>query len=281
MKIQVKGYIAGFISAVILLSSINVYADGLNQTLDVMVNKINIAINGTIVGKAGAYYTLDNGENVPYSILYNGTTYLPMRKVAELVGKNVQWENNTNTASINDTSVYNNGNTNVSTAVSNELRFFSKEYKSIYVKLNEDGLYTLSNLEVSNIGKLNEKYYLSWSNALSVLNIIEGDYVVGNTANPYILGQLIIQNPSYEVKIEQKFSDINTNFSDCTIYKISDISNSYYFTTKEDSSEGLYLNKDGRILISIDDLLSFFGYSDKCKIDFDEVNKNIILNITD
>ena len=125
-KIQLKGYIAGFISAIVLLSSINVYADGLNKTLDVVVNKINISINGVVVGKAGANYTLDNGGNVPYSILYKGTTYLPMRKVAELVGKSVEWDNNTNTASINDNSY-----TNVPTTVSNELTFFSKEYNNM------------------------------------------------------------------------------------------------------------------------------------------------------
>jgi len=55
-----------------------------------------------VVGKAGMNYTLPNGKQVPYSILYKGTTYLPMRKVAELVGKEVTWDQDTNTAGIND-----------------------------------------------------------------------------------------------------------------------------------------------------------------------------------
>ena len=73
-----------------------------NCVISVVLNKINIAIDGSIVGKAGMNYTLANGEQVPYSILYKGTTYLPMRKVAELVGKEVKWDPATNTAGIND-----------------------------------------------------------------------------------------------------------------------------------------------------------------------------------
>ncbi len=102
MKKTIKGYIAGFVTAAILLTSVNVFAAGVEETLNVVLNKINIAINGNIVGNAGENYTLDNGQNVPYSILYNGTTYLPMRKVAELVGKDVSWNNETNTAGINN-----------------------------------------------------------------------------------------------------------------------------------------------------------------------------------
>jgi len=72
------------------------------SVISVVLNKINIAIDGSIVGKAGMNYTLANGEQVPYSILYKGTTYLPMRKVAELVGKEVVWNSAANTAEIND-----------------------------------------------------------------------------------------------------------------------------------------------------------------------------------
>ena len=95
---SLKGFIVGFISAMVMLSSVYVYAQG----LEVVLNKVNIAVNGIIVGPAGQNFKLDNGSSVPYSILYEGTTYLPIRKVAEVLGKEVTWDGTTNTAGIKD-----------------------------------------------------------------------------------------------------------------------------------------------------------------------------------
>lgn len=104
MKSNLKGFFAGFLCSALVFSSISVYGAGLSQTLNVAVNTVNVAINGGVVGPAGANYTLSNGDTVPYSILYKGTTYLPVRKVAELVGKQVVWDSKSNTAGINDAS---------------------------------------------------------------------------------------------------------------------------------------------------------------------------------
>lgn len=46
----------------------------------------------------GDTYTLSDGTKVPYSISYNNTTYLPIRKVGELVGLPVNYDGNSNTA---------------------------------------------------------------------------------------------------------------------------------------------------------------------------------------
>ena len=44
-----------------------------------------------------------NGEKVEAdNILYKGTTYVPLRAVAEMLGKEVGWDQDTRTASIND-----------------------------------------------------------------------------------------------------------------------------------------------------------------------------------
>lgn len=58
-----------------------------------VLTKIDVALNGVNVQVEG----VDVDVN---SILYNGTTYLPMRKVAELVGKDVEWKQETMTANI-------------------------------------------------------------------------------------------------------------------------------------------------------------------------------------
>lgn len=65
-----------------------VKADSIEQTVDVMFDYVNLKVNG---------------EDVETSnIVYNGTTYVPLRAAAQLLGKEVGWDQLTNTASIND-----------------------------------------------------------------------------------------------------------------------------------------------------------------------------------
>ena len=58
------------------------------RTIEVIYNSVNLTVNGTKV----------NADN----ILYNGTTYVPLRAVADALGKDVGWDQATYTASIND-----------------------------------------------------------------------------------------------------------------------------------------------------------------------------------
>lgn len=92
MKKIVKGFVVSV--AVMLLLFSTVYASN-SQKIDALLNSINIAVNGKQVAKSGESYTLSNGTKVPYSISYAGTTYLPMRKVAELLDKDVAYANGT------------------------------------------------------------------------------------------------------------------------------------------------------------------------------------------
>lgn len=77
-----------FIIFCILVLSITVYAETTMQTIQVLFNYVNLQVNGKNV-------QVDN-------ILYNGTTYAPVRAVAEMLGKEVSWDQVTRTASIND-----------------------------------------------------------------------------------------------------------------------------------------------------------------------------------
>lgn len=78
-----------------------VYASS-SQKIEAMLNAVNISVNGVKIAKSGESYTLGNGTKVPYSINYAGTTYLPMRKVAELLNKDVEYVKETSTANIMD-----------------------------------------------------------------------------------------------------------------------------------------------------------------------------------
>jgi len=101
MKNKIKGFICGFLVTFFLMTGI-VYAAGITATIEVVLNNVNVAINNEIFGVEDANYVLANGDEVPFSILYKGTTYLPIRKVAEFLGKEVTWDGNTRTAGIVD-----------------------------------------------------------------------------------------------------------------------------------------------------------------------------------
>lgn len=100
MKNIIKGIVIGVISTTLLLGSVAAATNF--QQIQVLLNNINIKVNGTQVANKDENYKLANGNEVPFSISYKDTTYLPLRKVAELVGKEVGYDNQTQTASIND-----------------------------------------------------------------------------------------------------------------------------------------------------------------------------------
>jgi len=81
-----------FVIGVIILTLLMGTAIGetITKTIEVVYNTVNITVNGTKI-------TADN-------ILYNGTTYVPLRAVSEALGKEVGWDRATKTASINDKS---------------------------------------------------------------------------------------------------------------------------------------------------------------------------------
>lgn len=95
---RIQGFICGFLAAIVLLISVPALA----ASIDVIFNPLNIVINGVTATNKGENYTLANGTEVPFSIVYKGTTYLPLRKLAELVGKELTLDSKTDTVYLND-----------------------------------------------------------------------------------------------------------------------------------------------------------------------------------
>jgi hypothetical protein len=89
MKIKIKYFSIGLLMGCVLMVTTPVLADSIIQKIDVVMNGVNVQVDGQ---------ELDSS-----SILYNGSTYLPLRKVAEAVGKDVVWNQDTMTANIVDT----------------------------------------------------------------------------------------------------------------------------------------------------------------------------------
>lgn len=99
-RLQKLGYvlIGSVITATVMLAAPAIAAQ--IQTVTVTANTVNIALNGQQVAAKGENYTLADGTQVPYSISYNGTTYLPIRKVGELLGQDIYWDQATGTAGV-------------------------------------------------------------------------------------------------------------------------------------------------------------------------------------
>jgi internalin A len=82
-----KGLILGILSTFIL-GTILVFSENIKHTIEVVFDSVNLEINGEEI-------KVDN-------ILYEGTTYIPIRKVAELLGNEVEWDQKTRTATIKE-----------------------------------------------------------------------------------------------------------------------------------------------------------------------------------
>lgn len=94
-----KILVAFVLTLCLVFSAVPAFADSAN----VSINNMNIKVNEVTVAVSGESYTLENGSEVPYSLLYKGTTYLPMRKVGELVGKEIAYDHEKKMASIKST----------------------------------------------------------------------------------------------------------------------------------------------------------------------------------
>lgn len=86
MKNIIKGIVIGIIITTMLMST--VLGAQVKKTIEVVYNSVNLMVNGSKI----------NADN----ILYDGTTYVPIRAVAEALGKEVGWDQATSTASVND-----------------------------------------------------------------------------------------------------------------------------------------------------------------------------------
>lgn len=193
MKKYILGLISGILATTILFSS----APALAQSLNADFNAINIKQNGKKVASVGDGYTLSNGTVVPFSISYNGTTYLPMRKLSELLGLKVNWDEKTNTASLNSVDYIepNQGDPKSIKYVSNNPVFevnsnlYDKStYPSIYVNTDENNeLYIREGPFFDNLD-----FYIA---------VINGEYKITESKNPYVKGTLATSFNKKYVKV--------------------------------------------------------------------------------
>ncbi len=86
MKKILKGYLSGVMSAALLAGCITAFAANTTTLYDVIADGVRIVVDGRRINPTDA-----NGNTVE-PIIYNGTTYLPVRTVANAFGKAVSWD---------------------------------------------------------------------------------------------------------------------------------------------------------------------------------------------
>lgn len=171
MKREIRGLIIGMIIMCLLMNSVS--ATGIKQVIEVVFNEINIEVDGVKVDS-------DN-------ILYNETSYVPLRKVAEMLGKEVTWDGKTNTASIIDKQ------TRVEEV---QQEVISEEHYgyNIYFKNEKEELYLLNFNDAVHIKKGNSTFFdIQCAYMLYQLKMDNLDYVIEEN-NQYVNGKMDHKN---------------------------------------------------------------------------------------
>jgi hypothetical protein len=93
MKKIIVTYLAGFMTATMLTCGA-AYATSANKSIDVMYSDIKVYIDDVLANLKDA-----KGDTVE-PFIYNGTTYLPVRGIAETMGAQVEWDGATKSVKI-------------------------------------------------------------------------------------------------------------------------------------------------------------------------------------
>jgi hypothetical protein len=88
IKLKIKYFILGMLFSIIIGTSFTTFAESAYKTIVVKFDEIKVKVNGIDVAKP--------------NILYNGTTYVPLRAVSEMLNKDVIWNGDIMTAFINN-----------------------------------------------------------------------------------------------------------------------------------------------------------------------------------
>lgn len=137
-RVQIKSFIAGVTVSSIVTASVSIFADPLEKQISAVFNNIELIVDGQeIVPK-------DLAGNVVEPFIYNGTTYLPVRALAQALGKPVDWNGNKNRVYIGSRSL-------------TSLRYVEDDE---FIKTGMwDSMYNNDGEDVRNVCKLSGKEY--------------------------------------------------------------------------------------------------------------------------
>jgi len=95
-KEQAKGFIAGVLIMILLSSTALVAANTITKDVTITFRDIRVVVNGEQVTPK------DAAGNILEPFLWNGTTYLPIRAIADIFDLNANWDRDTSTIYLED-----------------------------------------------------------------------------------------------------------------------------------------------------------------------------------
>lgn len=222
MKKQIKAFVLGFIVCFLLLgASLPVMAGNVSKTISVVFNGINIVVNGNQV-------QVDN-------ILYDGTTYAPLREVAEMLGKEVLWDAETNTAAIQE--------------IPKPIQDFEQTLPLAFSDGKEIYLFpSQTEMFVDESGS----YYATLGSIPMLIGLYNNEYTIQETDNPFVSGQLTPMNFASEyVEWETHYLNASETYMKG---KISNGDLSYEFSLEPDNQKNIIVYQ-GRGIIPLEKAL--------------------------
>lgn len=61
------------------------------KSIDIFENSVNIELDGKEIVKENTFYRKNEDVDIPYSINYNNTVFLPIRAISEFLNLNIEW----------------------------------------------------------------------------------------------------------------------------------------------------------------------------------------------
>lgn len=214
-KDKLKGFLVGVCSAALLAGAVTAFA----TTIDVTMAGVKVYWDG--VEKT----LLDADHNKVEPIIYEGTTYVPLRAMSNLMGKTVDWDQST-------LSVYVGGKPVGATTPLDKLDQSKINYESTKIKTGTDAYFQLKDetIQCSNLLR-------GWND--SNIYVLNCNYsrLVGKTVMPYTTvgsskeNELIfysVENDGteneikrYELKQAQEPVDVDVDLTGVTNLKIA------------------------------------------------------------
>lgn len=179
-----KKFLIGVLIGCLLMMTTPALADSILQSIDVVLNGVNVQLEGKDV-------QVD-------SILYKGSTYLPMRKVAELVGKDIEWYGETMTANIVEKVGDNLDNEFIIYYSENDVsEFYAEKNGEIFLLawrigklMDKDGVNGKYGIDINDLHVGNVRFYDK-----------DGETVIENIPYEMINGRICISKTYYETTI--------------------------------------------------------------------------------
>lgn len=125
MKLNLKSVTIGLILGCIVTCSVSVFAYNGTRTIQAAYKNIKIFVDGAELTPR------DSTGNVLEPFIYNGSTYLPVRAVAEAVGKDVRYDANTNSVYIGSAGTPSTSTGTPSTSIGSYIEPYKEENVSV------------------------------------------------------------------------------------------------------------------------------------------------------